>query len=393
MPDTAIARAGRFVARHFVPLSLLSYLWGWAFYAALLLRDGTNPLLRFEADGTLSGMIPWKATQYYVNYPDHGFVRRGLIGTIFQAVPRELAPLAISVLSALAGLVAILLFARLFRLALDRVPEENRGFLHMLMAVVALSPLGVCQIAYDAGRYDVYGLIALLLAAMLLLSGRAVPAFALAVVAMLIHEAFAIYGGSVLVALAFIREHPGARMASLPGTLRLILDRPRSLSLALGVTVATLAVVLRAFGESAAVADLDFGNGHIVWVGESMGIMQPLGAFSYGAIGLGVLALSVAAVSVIRLNGRYLVPLVGVYAAPFLLYAAGNNWARFLHLQTMTFIVFTTLMIAVLGARAPRQTGAGGLALLGLVALIPLGPIGITDAFPYLQTLVDALSR
>ena len=385
------ARIGETIARHFLPLALLGHAWGWAFYAALWLRDGKNPLLHFEGPHLL-GMIPWKATQYYVNYPEHGFVRRGLIGTLFHPIPVEHAPAAILALSLVSGGLAVLAFHLFFRAALRATPADRRGYLHGLMAVVALSPLGLCQIAYDAGRYDVWGLILFLAAGVLLVRGHRVAVVLLTVLALLIHEGFALYGAGPLVVLAFLREHRGRRLATPVDLLRALAARPLGFPTLYAIVVAALTVALRIWGGSEAAGSVPFGNGHMVWSETSFAIMQPLDTVSRVTVSALAGLCLLAGVALMRADPGRATPVLAALAAPLLFYAAGGNWARFTHLQMMSLVIFATLAVAWLDARPPPQTSPARRLLPGLVLLLPLGPIGITEVFPYVRTALGMLA-
>lgn len=377
---------GRLIERYFLPLSLLSWLWGWAFYAGLYLRDGRNPFLWPEGDLYL-GTIRWKATQYYVNYFDHGFVRRGVIGTLFHQVPPDKAALGIALLSLLGGGLAIWLFHRFFRATLAAVPAGNRGLIHLLMVVVAVSPFGMMQIGYDVGRYDVWGILVLLLAAGLLLQGRRIAALALGLPMLFIHEGFALWGMPVILAMAFLQEHRDRPVGTPGDLLRALAARPLSASLLFALGTAALVLVLRAYGGSEAVSSLRMGNGHVVWVGDSIGLGEVLSPMTHLLLaGIGLLYLG-AVWALARANPGRAIVIGAVCLAPLLLYVAGSNWARFAHLQFVTLVVFGALL-SVEDPSVPRFAGLGRVALWAVVLLAPLGPIGITEAFPYLRILM-----
>ncbi len=58
------------VSRYFLPLSIFSYLVGFAQHLFKAIDRG-----HFYA-------LDWKITQYHINYIDFGLVKRGLFGTI-----------------------------------------------------------------------------------------------------------------------------------------------------------------------------------------------------------------------------------------------------------------------------------------------------------------------
>ena len=93
---------------------------------------------------------------FYVNYPDFGFVRRGLVGTVLQAT--QLSDLfanayhfAIAVQHA--ALVALVALTAAYFLR----SKYDHGAL--FKAVVFLSPAFILQVAYTTGSLDIFVLI------------------------------------------------------------------------------------------------------------------------------------------------------------------------------------------------------------------------------------------
>ena len=135
-----------------------------------------------------------------------------------------------------------------------------------------------------------------------------------------------------------------------------------------------------------------FGNGHMVWSETSFAIMQPLDTVSRVTVSALAGLCLLAGVALMRADPGRATPVLAALAAPLLFYAAGGNWARFTHLQMMSLVIFATLAVAWLDARPPPQTSPARRLLPGLVLLLPLGPIGITEVFPYVRTALGMLA-
>ena len=69
-----MTRAVFFVSRHFIGFSVLAYLVG----------AGERIAEAIAHDGPIRELRLNNLTQYFVNYPDHGFARRALVGTVLR---------------------------------------------------------------------------------------------------------------------------------------------------------------------------------------------------------------------------------------------------------------------------------------------------------------------
>jgi hypothetical protein len=151
--------------------------------AAILLQ-----LVRAVPRGVSNLFLPYWRITYA-----HGYVRRGLLGTVFQFFAggfppneQEMQVFAVHVLALTALLAGVVLeAARLWRAALPR----TRLLLATGTATFLLSRF-VLTVANCGGYPDVILLLIALLAYALLARGRLAPALALATVAPFIHEAF-----------------------------------------------------------------------------------------------------------------------------------------------------------------------------------------------------------
>lgn len=165
--------------------------------------DGRGALLRRALS------FDYNRTVLATNYFDHGFVRRGLGGTLLELLggPAGLAgPVLFHILSALA--IALVMIAMLRRMA-PHVPRENLIFFGV---VATLGPQFFLAWAFDIARTDM--LIGALrgLAVLALLRERATLAALLLAAGLLMHEASLIVGLPLLAAVGLAMLMRGRRM-------------------------------------------------------------------------------------------------------------------------------------------------------------------------------------
>lgn len=122
---------------------------------------------------------------YFVSYADFGFVRRGLIGTILDAV---FGPVANHRLPQLILYPAFLIVVLTLALLLIRRLRLETPQHQLYAAVLLLSPAFLGHFAYSTGDFNVV-LAALFIASMMLLS-RFWAVVALMIVGILVHEIF-----------------------------------------------------------------------------------------------------------------------------------------------------------------------------------------------------------
>ena len=99
----------------------------------------------------------WKLSQYNVNYFDHGFIRRGLVGTIlfpimhYSADNPELQKFFIFWKETLLFLIYGILFCVFI---IKKTSLQSNWLKFSLLSALFLSPCGLIEAAYDFGRYD-----------------------------------------------------------------------------------------------------------------------------------------------------------------------------------------------------------------------------------------------
>jgi hypothetical protein len=152
----------------------LAFLFLFLFYISnyLFLSELRDPNIFF---------LWWNQDQYLINYNDFGFVKRGLIGTIFNIDYINYKPY-----SKIIALTVVFFIVIIFLLILNNV--ENIQIKKFLL-LLSFSPFLFLQLGYDFGRFDQFGIAFILLTFLFILKKKSI--FILEVFApftILIHE-------------------------------------------------------------------------------------------------------------------------------------------------------------------------------------------------------------
>ncbi|MFY8100175.1 MAG: hypothetical protein ACOVOA_09490 [Allorhizobium sp.] len=341
--------------------ALVSVIGGLALYIAVFIRSGEYP---FEE---------WKLTQFHASYLEYGFIKRGVIGTIFlfifEFLDLERTEKIISVV--IFDGVLFFFFVWLLRHVLFRAGAD-RNWALVFAILLVMSPLGLSQWSFDVGRLDHLNFILFLFCAFALHHQRPALSGLLAGLCVLIHEAFAVYAipGLIFIEMALARSRK---------------ENVSTRSLALIASPSLLAFLLVAiWGNIEDPADLQklatHYDGFEVW---SRGFLEP--SLTLGVPGYLVVAAYLALIY--ALFFRFFVEVGGRCAAtlllvvPLLLFIAGKDYARWLHI---IFISFFIVLNSTQGLLPRSRTPFGRLEKVCFLLLcIPLGPIGITTALPF----------
>lgn len=141
------------------------------------------------------GIHRWHEVTFLVDYASHGFVRRGLLGTVLApwlSTPDDVELVLVATAVCSAAVVAWLL-VRLGR-GLETDQERN--------ALVLAAALLFSQFGFVAGHQDAVVVAALVGAALLLQRERAIPAVVVLVIGGLVHEVTLLFACVLLVAAA-----------------------------------------------------------------------------------------------------------------------------------------------------------------------------------------------
>lgn len=148
--------------------------------------------------------LGWKTSQFFFNYQDLGFVKRGLVGSLIHPFPILHTRLALFLMawSFVAGLAV--LFARAL-VCSWRAFAKRDGL--MLLLLCMSSPALFLRQGFDAGRFDALGLMAVLLSLVFIRRGNLWAAGVCSALALLTHEAYFVINLPLLIAY-YQRLHP-----------------------------------------------------------------------------------------------------------------------------------------------------------------------------------------
>ena len=165
-------------------------------------------------------VLGWRTAQFFFNYQDLGFVKRGLIGSLLHPFPALQTRAGLLGISALFLVVLAAAFCRVFAACTRGAPVRTAA---LLAALALLMPSFFLRFGFDYGRYDSVNLALALGALGLIRRGRLGWAAVLCALSVLVHEAFIVLQFPLLLAYALSRSGPrpdfrrvGWRLAALP---------------------------------------------------------------------------------------------------------------------------------------------------------------------------------
>lgn len=331
-------------------------------------------LLAWFTSGDAPDALVWNLTHYHVNYPDFGFMRRGVVGTVF-------AP-ALAIYSDGSGAEYALMLGLDAAICLGLAICAARAFLRTdtpvtgqswLLAALVLSPVGFVQLGYDAARLDHVNFALAALAMAAVARGWLVPAAALLLVAVLVHEAALFYAVPVVVALAYARRHA---LIDLGVTALPALAAAGALFIWGGVEV-----------DLATALPPEVNLAVSVW---DRNLLEPARGFPPLHY---LIAAYFALVPLFLLHRHYRLNTTApdlLFLAPFAglaLFALGVDYGRW------SQCIFFAAMLVIIAAPALNRSRGLDLSPLPSRAtiipwLLPLGPIGIAVLYPFIPWIV-----
>jgi hypothetical protein len=308
----------------------------------------------------------WQPTQYFVNYIDHGFAKRALIGTLLRPLAVWSGDPKLVMLGVMVAISAIgvALVVWLVDRTLPHRADAPAGMGAMLRCAIAIGSPGVLQIAHEYGRYDILGFLLLAAALALVARGRAWAAMLACVAAILIHEAFAVYGLPLVMAALWMRQR------------HLRAPVPLAPLAPMAAVVGGTCLLVLLFGNSEGAAALEVGAGAGVWqrgLIEYQAGLDPLRAAVTAAYWLALFAVLAR-----FYQGNGLRPdALGLAAlAPVLLNGFGIDHARWVGVGFAVLVANLGYQVAVLGRPMPAP---GWATVPALVLCLPLGPLGVIN--------------
>ncbi len=144
---------------------------------------------------------------FYMAYPQFGFIKRGLLGTLAYPLMATEGDLGASALYI--GCAAIILAC--ITIGGLRLLELNCSSMAWLLIFCAASPSNFWNAGYDFGRMDLFLMLILILASCRIRANDGLSTFILGAAGILIHEAFLLWGLPILVALMCVESQQQSR--------------------------------------------------------------------------------------------------------------------------------------------------------------------------------------
>ncbi len=305
----------------------------------------------------------WKLAQFLVGYDDLGFVRRGLIATLY-GFPND-TPVTREVVLVAAWPTVALVFV--LALAISRLPDPR------LALGLLVSPALFQQMGYDLGRFDQ---INLLISLVILLSSRSMAVLFLPLT-VLIHEASLLVHIPLVLAIHLQRHGLDRAIVLCFGLLALttvavfgFAARPELTVLQAqfpNATEPSLAVHFNTMSDNIAYV--------VAWVAKLMPV-------DYAGF-LAALCYLAALLTIYLRMGHPLIALAAL--TPLGLAFIGIDWGRWISLSA------TNLIIAILlGKKKDAQQKHSShrispVLFLVLLGFALIGPFGVTRVFPMLR--------
>jgi len=355
-------RAIHHISRHFVLYACLAYgISALVRVVEAILQDG--PYWGIEAD---------MMTQYFVNYPEHGFAKRALIGTLLRPVTGivETPEAWVFWMMVAMNLLAFVAVLWLVQRYLAHRTGEGAETVSILRGALAVGSLGVMQIAHDLGRLDNLNFALMLGAVALVARGRVLVAGVVSVMGVLVHEGFTVYAAPLVIAVGWHALRRDGEAGSVVARL---------VPLVAMIAAASVAVLL--YGNSESAVDVAHGVGGYVWARGVVEYNPSLPLMDVAILVAYWLALGAVLQVIYRSKGALDFLLIAALCALALNFL-GIDHARWVTLAFYLVLVIVAVQVQVFGMRL-RDPGRWQRWALYLLCL-PLGPMGIISGFAWL---------
>ncbi|MDX1489001.1 MAG: hypothetical protein R3268_12410 [Acidiferrobacterales bacterium] len=360
-------RVTAYISAHFVKFGVIAYFLGhlpltyqreyWGYFASIL----------------------WKLTSFHVNYVDFGFVKRGVVGTAVKPIFDALDDGGFGELAFLFAfdIACVAIFFYLFSKVCDNLLKDSKDLKNYIKSVAAISPVGLAQFAYDVGRLDHLNYILLVVCIVAIAQGKFILSGFLGAVAILIHEAFFLYGAPVLIAFAISRKTDLRRFYAFVFTMLYA----AGLVFSFGNSTVPLDQIL---SEEASI-------GSEVWDRGIFLSNLPLSVYEYFSVVPYLIAAYLLLYRVYSANDMKVDLIFLSTFAPLVLFALGIDFFRWTHIV----VVVVVAAIFVKSTERTLSFSTPGWRLRDaplLLLLLPLGPIGIDIGFPVVLKVIDFVS-
>ena len=358
---------GKLITKKLILLCLLGLTFIWAI--------GNLPsILNFKV---LYTHADWKLSQYNVNYFDHGFIRRGLVGTILFPIMHnsinnpELQKLFIFWKETLLFFIYGFLFCIFI---IQKTSSQSNWLRFSLLSCLFLSPCGLIMAAYDFGRYDHINFIILAIILYLIDKKNFKLISYLLAIAVLVHENSIFYIHPLVTTLSF---------------QNIRVDFKNIFRLNFPSIIITSLVFI--FGDKAVELPEQVSRGAMVW-GEGLPFYF-FKAFSEKGYDVIIFFAYIFLISLILFSfykkNKLNIDLKIVSCFfPLILLTIASDWGRWVH---YIFINFMIIICYKISTSRKIELDKSFYILLSFIAL-PFGPIGIGNSLPYITLLFEKLN-
>ncbi len=350
----------KFIARKYLQVSLFCFCLPVMLNAKTYFFDESQ------------GIISYLSTSFAVNYYDYGFLKRGLVGTFLVWVPGERYGLIALVCSCLVFFAFLFIFNFLVKKLKDQKTSD------FLKVVFAISPFASFQFGYELGRFDLYNLVLMVAALYCVHMKKWFFVLVLSICGLLVHEAFAAFALPLIVGFFLIQ--PSSSFGSK------ILNRFFYLTVYL-MACSALAYAIIKYGNNELVAMRAPGSGHEAWERPLIQHGLKLGWFNLVIISAIFFSVYFFLINFYRMNRGKVDALFVSAFAPISLLFLGCDYSRWSAL--VGIVVLSVLFIKCYFFNWSFKYGS--FPYQATVFLLPFGPVGVVNVFPWIQACYRVL--
>lgn len=325
----------------------------------------------------------WKLAQYNVNYFDHGFIRRGFVGTILFPFMSNSTnqPEVQKIFIFWKETILFVIYSSIFCYFIYIKTSKVSTFIRLsLISCLILSPLGLIEAAYDFGRYDHINFILLALSLFFLQKNKYILVSFLLALCVLIHENSIFYIHPLVTAISvrnLRNDYFKAIKILLPSFIISILiyffgDKPVLLPEALS------------FGSILDGASI-WGIGTELYLHRAWSETNPLNIFIF----LSYTLMSFSLLFQFYRSNRLNIDLNFLSClTPLMLFIIASDYGRWVHYIFINVLIVICYKLNHLRKISFNKTFFSLIFLLS----VPLGAIGIGSALPYINLVINRLT-
>jgi hypothetical protein len=339
-------------------------------YLLIALICFSIPLIYYSTNyssGRDFGLIHYASTSFAVNYFEYGFVKRGLIGTLLAWIPGQNYWLITLICSIIGFFILLFIVDKLIGMIQC---EKTANFFKITFAI---SPFAAFQFGFELGRLDIFNILLLIAALHCILKHRWTLVIIISLCGLLLHEAFAAFALPVIV--GFFLMQPA----------RYFWARNLGKYVCISILVVAcfiLTLLIIKYGNSDLVVKSAPGGGHEVWarplVQHGLSKLGWLNLFVTFVVSVGIYAFLI---NIYRMNSTKPDALFLAAFCPLALFFLGWDYARWTALIGITVMTIFFIKVLANSWKFEYET----LPYAGAIFLIPFGPIGCMNVFPFFR--------